>query len=1092
MQDDDNRQRIPVERAEPPHQALDRALHNAEIRRRQSMPHAPVAPQFSDEADNQRRWLDGYFTSGCLVPAIVLGMVVLALVALSLFLPPVSLWDEIEKQLDDNNSGPVFQPTTFTVDGLQFVDLNYAPNKMTVYGLTLGAQPADLHGRYGVHVEALTPADYLAGNVPAAGWHCPPDLPEGYALASRVYSLTQSGTRPDNLNLVITALPDSANPGELVLHVWHTEHEEWVFMPAAPAENPLALLTTLANPPSCVALFRQSDMTRYAGVALDITDTFAPDVMAANMRLYPGSIHPTITGALDVLLAPGFKTDQGYDVLPLVQNIAVSGVIDVGTVTHILSNPGLRTEHARQIAAFALAQDKYNGAAIDYRAIPVDQGENYTAFLRELARLLHNDDRTLTVIVPAPTQTGDGWQSGAYDWTAIGQIADRVVLNAPLNPRAYAPDGLIDDLLTWVTTHVIRSKVLLGIDALSIADFGDLTFAPVALPEALVYLGDIQLDTGNTVSPGTSITAQLAHPAGLQAEFAAGRTGRFIRYTTPDGQLLRTIWIMDTDALNLRLERAAEHSLGGAFVWHLMSPHIMPGLANSIVAYKLEQPMPTARYAPVEWRVYAVDAGNTMVAEGSGQIDDLFSFQPASDGTFRIVAQFASGDLIDSVELRVSSEPVSGQTASPAPIPTETPVPPEPTSQPTIEPTLPPTDQPTTEPTREPTPEPTSNADVQPLPGFDDTTPVETFMPPPTLTPAGPPAGPPATAPGVVDYPTATPPPDITPLDLSQPVPVVDPALLAGAQTSFATGLEVGAHIGGVTSSIIQVGRMGLTWVKIDVRYQLGQSSAFYVRGIAEAQANGFKVLLNVTGDPFEFMATDRALYLGGYVQFVGELAAVGADGIEVWYGMNGWMTPDEYVQMLGYAYHAIKTANPNTLVITGALRPVANTQNLDEDDGTYFIRLGEANVAQYTDCIGVTYTLGTVPPTSASGDPRGDSPVYYLPTVTDRAARAAQRPDGSLLPLCFTRFGYLAPEGYPALPEDYAWAQSITVSQQAQWLAEAIQLSQQGTQVRMLIIWSLDAAYFGGGSPEEGYAIIRPDGSCPACDAIAPLFEEE
>jgi hypothetical protein len=93
---------------------------------------------------------------------------------------------------------------------------------------------------------------------------------------------------------------------------------------------------------------------------------------------------------------------------------------------------------------------------------------------------------------------------------------------------------------------------------------------------------------------------------------------------------------------------------------------------------------------------------------------------------------------------------------------------------------------------------------------------------------------------------------------------------------------------------------------------------------------------------------------------------------------------------------------------------------------------------------------------------------------------------------LCYTRFGYLSPEGYPALPEDYAWAQNTTAAQQAQWLAEAIQLSRQGTQVRMLIIWSLDAAFFGGGSPEEGYAIIRPDGSCPACDTITPLFEEE
>ena len=69
--------------------------------------------------------------------------------------------------------------------------------------------------------------------------------------------------------------------------------------------------------------------------------------------------------------------------------------------------------------------------------------------------------------------------------------------------------------------------------------------------------------------------------------------------------------------------------------------------------------------------------------------------------------------------------------------------------------------------------------------------------------------------------------------------------------------------------------------------------------------------------------------------------------------------------------------------------------------------------------------------------------------------------------------------------------AQATTAAQQAQWIADAIRLSQEGTQVRLVIIWSLDAAYFGGGSPEAGYAIIRPDGTCPACDLIEPLLKE-
>ncbi len=97
--------------------------------------------------------------------------------------------------------------------------------------------------------------------------------------------------------------------------------------------------------------------------------------------------------------------------------------------------------------------------------------------------------------------------------------------------------------------------------------------------------------------------------------------------------------------------------------------------------------------------------------------------------------------------------------------------------------------------------------------------------------------------------------------------------------------------------------------------------------------------------------------------------------------------------------------------------------------------------MTKFADCIGTQYVLGTVPPASTSGDPRGDSPIYYLSRASDGPRAAA----GGVLPVCYTRLGYLSPEGYPPLPEDYAWAQNITAAQQAQWLADAIRLAHGG-----------------------------------------------
>ncbi len=107
----------------------------------------------------------------------------------------------------------------------------------------------------------------------------------------------------------------------------------------------------------------------------------------------------------------------------------------------------------------------------------------------------------------------------------------------------------------------------------------------------------------------------------------------------------------------------------------------------------------------------------------------------------------------------------------------------------------------------------------------------------------------------------------------------------------------------------------------------MGQNPADQQQIIDEVQANGFKVLLNVYGDPFEFTGTDRATYIAAYAAYVGALSANGADGIEVWREMNGRMTAQDYVQLLAYAYQAIKTADPTTLVITGALQPVADAK---------------------------------------------------------------------------------------------------------------------------------------------------------------------
>ena len=93
----------------------------------------------------------------------------------------------------------------------------------------------------------------------------------------------------------------------------------------------------------------------------------------------------------------------------------------------------------------------------------------------------------------------------------------------------------------------------------------------------------------------------------------------------------------------------------------------------------------------------------------------------------------------------------------------------------------------------------------------------------------------------------------------------------------------------------------------------------------------------------------------------------------------------------------------------------------------------------------------------------------------------------GGTRPLCFTELGYLTSEGFGPLPSYFSWAGGTSLSEQAQWLAEAASLAGNSGQVRFMIIFNVDFTLYGD-DPQAGYAMVRPDGSCPACASLGAV----
>ncbi len=221
-------------------------------------------------------------------------------------------------------------------------------------------------------------------------------------------------------------------------------------------------------------------------------------------------------------------------------------------------------------------------------------------------------------------------------------------------------------------------------------------------------------------------------------------------------------------------------------------------------------------------------------------------------------------------------------------------------------------------------------------------------------------------------------------------------------------------------------------------------------------------------------------------------MAGLGADAIEVWNEQNidrewpgGSIDPGRYTQLLSAAYNAIKGRNPNTMVISGAPSPTGffggGCGGGGCDDAPYLRGMAAAGAANYADCIGIHYNEGIVPPSQTSGDPRGNGghyTRYFWGMINTYTSSIGGRP------LCFTELGYLSPQGLGSLPGAFAWAGNVTVAQQAAWLDQAVSLAASSGRVNMVIIWNVDFTSWGS-DPEAGYAIIRPDGTCPACDAL-------
>ncbi|MDX1995382.1 MAG: hypothetical protein SF029_23565 [bacterium] len=949
---------------------------------------------------------------GCWLVGLMTAFLVLGLVVAALFLPPFSLGEQLF-------------PTPYAMLNAQTNGTQSQDARLKVI-----VPPENPGTEFGVLLDQTTLQDFTAGSAGAVDWtvSARSATPPYLALQSSVYSITTTGTAPEELILELN-IPSGANRDLLDMYGWNQTTGSWTFIPAQPTTNN-TLLARVEDIPSGVALFQASPLDPTVQTTLDFAQTLAPEVAELATIVSPVGMQPALPNPTSTLvgnLAPGFDTAAGYAVMPVIRNFSDPRATDPDTVAALLGNQAVRSAHALEIATFVNA-GQYDGVFIDYRDLPAESEQAFTAFIRELNANLESVSPGLKLGVVLPqAENADGvWETGAYNWREIGSAADYVKIDFTLDPMAFAPGGdrLVEAMLRWAVGEVSRYKILGGLSALSVRQAAN-AFNTIGYDEALSALGDVEIDAetteADTVEPGSEIRISLDGEFNAIPGVETTINAPFVDYEQEEGDLASRMWLTTAEALRFRMDRLTPFVTAGVAFDDLLADGLAEGVLAAVLDYKLQVPIEqqTTELA-LAWRIEGVDG--TVTEFTTSLNEDLVVTLDAPDGNYAVNVEVVGGSA--------SSARSGDAIALFAPTPTPTP-------------------QPTATPTPTPTPTPTLAPIVPTAPRVASNT-----------NPQGVPA-----APG-------------------------GPAPVAPGAGSIAAGFEYGGHVASLDGrSIPAMQSAGMTWVKFQVRAGpggggVGQAQAY----IASARGAGFKVLLGVVGAPGE-LAAGGGGYISGFAQTLGQIAAAGPDAIEIWNEPNlsrewpeGQISGANYTALLREGYNAIKAANPNVIVISGAPAPTgaeAAFPGRVVNDDNFLRQMVEAGAMSYLDCVGAHYNEGIVSARATSGDPRDNYYTRYLPSMiqTYRAITGGQKP------LCFTELGYLTSEGFGPLPSFFAWAQNVTVAQQAAWLAEAASVSSQNG-VRLMIVWNVDFTNYGD-DPMAGFAIIRPDGSCPACQAL-------
>ena len=498
-------------------------------------------------------------------------------------------------------------------------------------------------------------------------------------LQSGVYRFRTYGPAPKEAILTLP-LPTGLSAPTADLYGW--DGRKWDWMPAHVVPEERVLEAQLTTIPSMVAIVQAKRQPPSITAVLAVAGGVPAKAKGVLSEINPTGYSVNADGTLqDALGASRPSVPQDYTVVPVVSS-SKDGATQPEVLNSVLLNPEARSKNVAALSMLPV-EKMYTGIQLDYAPLDPKLREEFVSFVKEVADALHKQGKLLTVRVPEPRQVAeDRWDTGAYDWRALGGVADAVVIPALESPTAYAAGGQMEALLRWATGEVSRDRLQIAVSAYS-RKITDKVTTRIPYLQALSEVAQLAVE-GNKemVAPGEDVTLllpKLAESGGLQ--YDKDSATYWIGYKDQQGNDFQ-IWLENASSIARKLQLVVDYNVRGLTLENWTDGQGDERTWDVLRSFKeLLTPSMDSNFTVV-WSVQGPSDGEASSSTSPLSSPRFVWHAPGVPGDYRIAAAISHDG---GQTLNVTSNSINLEIPTPTPTPTPTPVP-TPTPKPTPKP----------------------------------------------------------------------------------------------------------------------------------------------------------------------------------------------------------------------------------------------------------------------------------------------------------------------------------------------------------------------------------------------------------------------